>query len=158
MTDPRIEANRANWDERVPVHVDAPSCRVAQFRAGGVFYIAEEHPLCHTLDYEKTDPLRFAQSYFRAEADRYDLDGTYAVADAHFKNTVGYEWQHTLGRIVTALCDVGLRIWFLHEFPFTFWKHFACLQQHDDGWWHVPDHLPAVPLMFSLMAEKPQSA
>jgi len=124
-------------------------------RPGGVFYIAEGHPLCEAFDYEKTEPLRFERSYFETEPGRHDLSGTYASTTARFEGAVGYEWQHTLGQVVTVLCGVGLHIRYVHEFPYTFWHAFRCLERHDDGWWHVPKDQPAVPLMFSLMADRP---
>ena len=45
--------------------------------------------------------------------------GEPSYAGTQIIETPTYEWQHTLGEIVTALIDAGLRIEFLHEFPFT---------------------------------------
>lgn len=59
------------------------------------------------------------------------------------------------GRHLCALVEAGLRIEFLHEWPFVAWRMFPFLELGDDGWWHLPAELPSVPLSFSLRAGKP---
>ena len=44
-----------------------------------------------------------------------------------------YEWQHSLGEIVTALVTAGLRIEFLHEFPFNSYPLHPAIERGDDG-------------------------
>ena len=68
--------------------------------------------------------------------------------------TPTYEWQHTLGDIVTALIDAGLRIEFLHEFPFTCCHAYPVMERGDDGWWQLPKHNDSFPQMFSIRASK----
>ena len=56
-----------------------------------------------------------------------------------------YEWHWTLGDIITAFCDAGMRIEFLHEFP----------QYHYGGYtpYDVQDNkVELYPCTFSLKA------
>jgi hypothetical protein len=75
------------------------------------------------------------------------------------EQSVGYSWGHTLGEIMTVLAEAGLRIQFLHEFPFAEWSY-PFLIAHDDGTWRLPDDQEGkIPLFFSLRAIKvPQVA
>ena len=51
-----------------------------------------------------------------------------------------YEWQHSLSDIVCALIDAGLRIEFLHEFPFTCYQAHPVMERGNYGWWRLPRH------------------
>ena len=65
-----------------------------------------------------------------------------------------YEWQHSLSDIVCALIDVGLRIEFLHEFPFTCYQAHPVMERDVDGWWRLPRHNESFPQMFSIRATR----
>ena len=71
--------------------------------------------------------------------------------------TPTYEWPHSLGDIVSALIDAGLRIEFLHEFPFTCYQAYPAypvMERGDDGWWRFPKHNESFPQMFSIRATR----
>jgi len=59
--------------------------------------------------------------------------------------------------VVNALVTAGLRIDFLHEFPYCAWKVVALVEQVEPGSWGLPTRFPRLPLMFSLRATKPAS-
>jgi hypothetical protein len=59
--------------------------------------------------------------------------------------------------IVNALVSAGLRIDFLHEFPYCAWKIVAFAEPVDAGYWGLPARFSALPLLFSLQATKPAS-
>jgi SAM-dependent methyltransferase len=134
-------------------------------RPGGFFYIADTHPVASLYDPgEPGGPLRLVRPYFTGgQPERYEnTTGTYAEPDAPLSGNVSYEWQHTLADVVGSLVEAGLRIDYLHEFPYSFYDVFyyakpsSPLQRAPDGWWRLkeqPDHLP---LMFSLKASKPE--
>jgi hypothetical protein len=66
--------------------------------------------------------------------------------------TGNYEWPYNLGQVVTALCDAGLRIEFLHEHPCCAFEMLPDMRRDDDGlWWRKTNELP---LMFSVKARK----
>ncbi|HET8632370.1 MAG TPA: class I SAM-dependent methyltransferase [Thermomicrobiales bacterium] len=130
---------------------------IAHFlKPGGVFYIVDGHPFADVF-YNEADAteLRVAYSYFHApEPMKWEAAGSYADHDAVVTRP-SYEWTHSLGDIVDALTGAGLRIVFLHEFPVCSWARFPFMEEGADGWWRLPAGLPALPLTFSLRAERP---
>jgi len=61
--------------------------------------------------------------------------GSYATdADLHY---TAYEWPHSLSEIVNALLEAGLRIEFLHEFPYAAYQCLPFMVQGADGWWRL---------------------
>jgi hypothetical protein len=61
-----------------------------------------------------------------------------------------------MGDIVNALVAAGLRIDFLHEFPYCLWKVVAFMERADEGGWRLGSRFPPLPMMFSLKATKPE--
>jgi hypothetical protein len=59
-----------------------------------------------------------------------------------------------LGDVLDALLGAGLRLDFLHEFPFCPYQKLACMEQGPDGWWRLKGQGGSVPLLFSLKARK----
>lgn len=134
------------WAE-VAAHFVAP---------GGIFYLFEVHPITWIFDNEVTEPgLRPRYPYFdQAEPLRFEYHSPCAMPDASV-TSIEHVWGHGLGDIVSSLVDAGLRIEFLHEWPFGFWPLLPFMEHGEDGWWRLPADLPSVPLSFSLRAAKP---
>ncbi|MFF7727009.1 class I SAM-dependent methyltransferase [Streptomyces sp. NPDC008001] len=130
---------------------------VARFTApGGRFYLFEAHPTAWLFD-QRTDSreLRVRYGYFSSgEPLRWRYRSPLSVPGTE---TDGWEfsWGHGMGTLVNALLGAGLTIEFLHEWPFVGWPMFPFLEEREDGWWHLPDGVPSVPLSLSLMARKP---
>ena len=130
---------------------------IAHFlKPGGTFYIVEQHPLSNVLEDDETKTgVKVAYSYFHSpEPYLWDDDGSYADFDARVQHRVRYEWQHGLADVINALTAAGLRIEFLHEFPFCMFRKFTCMKQDDDGWWRPEGYRDMLPLVFSLKAIK----
>lgn len=131
---------------------------IAHFlKPGGVFYIADGHPLANIF-YNEPDAtdLHIAYPYFHQdEPDGFACNGSYATDPGVELHHTSYEWSHSLGEIVNALLDAGLQIQFLHEFPFGFYQHHPLMVRGDDGNWRFPEHQESVPLIFSIRAVKP---
>ncbi len=127
-------------------------------KPGGFFYVTEIHPVAVALDDGDVKPgeLRLAYPYWsHLEPLRFDVKGSYADRDAPTAGLVEYGWDHSLGEIVTALIDAGLRIDFLHEFDFVEWP-LGFLVESPDGRYRLPPGVPGqLPLFFSLRARKP---
>ncbi len=73
---------------------------------------------------------------------------------------VEFGWSHSMGEIVTTIAEAGLRIEFLHEFPFSAFRAMPFLVESDDDsrTWRLPEPYDGkLPLMFSLKATKPAS-
>ncbi len=126
-------------------------------KPGGTFYIVEFHPFGHLFDEEVEDGrLELRYPYFNPGEPREwlpDGSGSYADPDAVL-NTTTYEWSHSLGDVVTALASTGLRITFLHEFPYSGYKQLPMMTRGEDGWWRLPEKAESVPLMYSIKATK----
>ncbi len=104
-------------------------------RPGGFFYITETHPILEA--YEDDFTLKFPY-WEREEPFSFDIQGSYADPTAEVKTKKDYEWNHGLGEIVTALAQAGLRIEFLHEWPFLEWE-VPFLEKRDGRWWMPGD-------------------
>lgn len=130
---------------------------IAHFlKPGGTFYIAEFHPFVMVFDNDlpETD-LRLEYSYFQRPEEplRFETHGTYADRTADY-HSVEYGWNHTMGEIINSLIDAGLRIEFLHEFPFSVEQTFQGMVRGEDGWFRLKEKDGVLPLMFSLRATK----
>lgn len=127
---------------------------------GGVFYMAEIHPFANTFDDEiKAPELRLHYDYFhRPQPEEFSADGSYADPQAVLQHKTHYEWTHSLSDVFNALTGAGLRVEFIHEFPFSVYQALPFLEQGPDGWWYPPKELPAAPFTFSLKARKPEEA
>jgi SAM-dependent methyltransferase len=128
-------------------------------KPGGTLYIADFHPFAYVLDNkEGSDELHVMYPY-KSPLDkplRFETKGNYADPSSEYRG-VEYTWNHTLGDIVTAIIQAGMKIEFLHEHHFsvegTMWKG---LEQSEDGYYRLNDPLlrDAVPLLFSIRAIK----
>ncbi|TMK47156.1 MAG: class I SAM-dependent methyltransferase [Actinobacteria bacterium] len=125
---------------------------VAHFvRPGGFLYVTEAHPILWA--YEDDFTLKFPY-WEHDQPVAIDVKGSYADPTAEVTTEKEYSWNHGLGEIVTALAEAGLRIEFLHEWPFVDWE-LPFLEKHD-GRWSMPGQLNGtMPLMYSLKATKP---
>jgi SAM-dependent methyltransferase len=124
-------------------------------KPGGVFYVAEFHPFSNMFknDGDETS-LEMAYPYFNTEPLEFPVDGSYADPQAKIEQKVEYEWSPRMGEIITGLIDAGLRIEFVHEYPFTCYRHFPFLVEKEAGKWYMPDGMPSIPLTFTQRARK----
>lgn len=124
-------------------------------KPGGTFYIVEFHPFINIFENERyTTRLKINYSYFHsAEPNKWETDNSYADRNAKVTNP-SYEWTHSLSDIINALISTGLKIEFLHEFPYCCYEHFSFMEKGKDGWWRLKGKKETIPLMFSLKATK----
>lgn len=129
---------------------------IAKFlRPGGMFYIAEFHPSGMMFDDSSSEPVwRVGYDYFNRNVMVFAVEGSYANRNAETEQRSSYEWQHTMGEIVTSLISAGLKIEFLHEHDFTVYEMFPFLETTDQKYWRIPESMKKVPLMFSIKATK----
>jgi SAM-dependent methyltransferase len=112
-------------------------------KPGGFFYMHEFHFAAEA---------RKGDDYFACgQPTLYEGAGTYADPDAPVF-TQGVEWRHTLGDIVTALIQAGLRLEYLHEWPHCVCPFSPDMKQGPDGGWYDGERPNRFPLMFSLRA------
>jgi SAM-dependent methyltransferase len=131
---------------------------VAHFlEPGGTMYVAEFHPYVFVLAEDSTpESLRISYPYFMyGRPLRWDEPGDYADPSAATTHTVTYEWNHGFAEIIDPLLRRGLRLEFLHEFPFTIpGLPFPFLEKGEDGLLRVKGHHEDVPLSFTLKMTK----
>ena len=121
-------------------------------KPGGTFYMVEFHPLALTFD---DDGRPFHHSYFPSSKPIRTVEsGSYADPGAELIH-VSYAWSHSLGEIVTALAAAGLRIEYLHEFPYSPYDCFGFTTETEPGKAVIPGFEDKAPLLFSLKASLP---
>lgn len=124
---------------------------------GGTFYLAEGHPITWTFEDESPrieENFRIVRSYFLEGPQHWDNAHDYAepaVRLTHFRSS---EWQHTLGNVVTALAEAGLKIEFLHEHDRLPWPAVPGMVRVDKHYFMAPEGAPAMPLSYSVKARK----
>lgn len=115
-------------------------------KPGGFFYIHDGHP-CRNVMLDEQGEFQFGQiigDYFRKQVWSFDAMGDYT--DTEFLTpTPSYEWNWTLGEVVTAMCEAGLRIEFLHEYPQFFYGGYTAYDVEDNK-------VELYPCTFSLKA------
>jgi SAM-dependent methyltransferase len=121
---------------------------------GGRFYIHDVHPVAWAL---ADDSFDFEHTYFEEQDAPFvdDSDTTYTDSDRPLLHNRSYEWNHSIGEIVTALIRNGLRLDWLVEHDWTVWQRWPWLVQVDDGKWVPPPGMGRPPLTFSLHATRP---
>ena len=121
-------------------------------KPAGVFYIVEFHPFAAVFEASETGDIAPVHRYFHDEL--FSEGRQLGYAGTETPETPSYEWQHSLSDIVCALIDAGLKIEFLHEFPFTLYQAHPLMERGNDGWWRLPGHNESVPQMFSIRATR----
>ena len=123
-------------------------------KPGGMVYVPEFHPFSWVFADES---LEVEYGYFHTtEPLVFDEQGTYTDPDAVLEHTRTLEWVHPIGDIISALVAAGLRIEFLHEFAHTHFLRWPFLNREGPSRRFVfPASMPPLPLMFSLLATKP---
>jgi len=113
---------------------------------GGFFYILDGHPFRSVLLNEagESSASTIQGDYFRKQVWQYDRMGDYTDPELEIPSP-SYEWHWTMGEIVTAFCEAGMRIEFLHEFPQYFYNGYT---PHDVE----NDKVELYPCTFSLKA------
>lgn len=120
-------------------------------KPGGTFYIIELHPFAGILS---TD-FKLEYKYFQHGPFIDDSSGTYTDWNSDEVQGETYEWNYTLGQVITALIDVGLKIEFVHEFPYSMYDQFpGFMEKNKEGQWVLKDKKIQIPLLFSLKATK----
>lgn len=99
----------------------------------GFFYIFDGHPFRSVLLNDdgsfSTDTIQ--GDYFRKAVWEYSSMGDYTDPDLNI-STPTFEWHWTLGEIISAFCETGMRIEFLHEFPQYFYSGYTPYDVEDN--------------------------
>jgi SAM-dependent methyltransferase len=141
-----------NWLPDIPRWGEIVGSLVAP---GGIFYIHEAHPMLWTVAEEQETPndLHLAFPYSSPATLTFPVQGTYADPDADVDADWEHGWNHSLGDVINALADAGLRIEFLDEKDTVGWP-VPWLVEKDGGYGFPPEQEGTMPLMYSLRARK----
>jgi SAM-dependent methyltransferase len=93
-------------------------------KPGGFFYLHDGHPFRNILGESEHGETIVKEDYFHQGVWEYDNFTDYVKEDLIIPTT-SYEWNWSLGSVVTAFCQVGMRIGFLHEFPQNFYAGYS---------------------------------
>ena len=118
-------------------------------RPGGTFYIVEFHPFVDAVEVSESGALHATYGYFHREVSIQGNQPSYAGRELIESPT--YEWQHTLGDVVTALIEAGLTIEFSTSFPSAA-RGIPGMERYEDGRWRFPKHGKSFPHMYSIKA------
>ncbi len=122
-------------------------------RPGGTFYMVEFHPFASLFD--ESDPgLRIADQYFNLQATAYAVQGSYDDRQAVVHQKISYEWAHPLSEVLSALLSAGIRLEYVHEFPFSVYPQFTFLEKGEDGNYYLPGRAMTIPLMYSIKGKR----
>ncbi len=119
-------------------------------KPGGIFYIAEFHPIVWMFDYLDAKPeIRYG--YHQKEVIYEEYQGTYADENANMISKE-YGWNHGLGEVVSSLSEAGLSIEYLKEYDESPYEIFPDLIEKEKGMFVTKDGL--YPLIFTIKAIK----
>lgn len=125
-------------------------------KPGGRFYLAEGHPMTWIFEDRNEsylDNLHVVRSYFLDGAQHWDDLRDYADPSVSLNHHTSNEWQHTLGDVVTALAQAGLRIDFLHEHDKLVWPAIPGMERKG-RFFQAPEGTPRLPVAYSISARK----
>lgn len=129
----------------------------ATLRPGGVFHLAEVHPVAFLYEGSANASAR-TFGYFREAAPIVETsEGTYADEGASIEAKTRYSWIYELGQVVNALVDAGLVIERLDEHDGTCCEVFPGLVGDEQGVWRLPEGAGhRLPLSFTIRARQPR--
>lgn len=120
-------------------------------RPGGFLYLLEFHPITWAFGWKE---YAVENDYFDDEPFFDDDPGSYVDLDAPTLQNACYEWQHTLGDVVSAIVAAGLTIEFLHEHDTTLYARWPWLEHRAMDDFRFPEGRPRIPLMYSVRARR----
>jgi 2-polyprenyl-3-methyl-5-hydroxy-6-metoxy-1,4-benzoquinol methylase len=117
---------------------------------GGVFYMAEFHPIVWMFDYLEGKPI-MTYGYMQDEVIFEEYEGTYAN-QASKMTSKEYGWNHGLSEVINALTEAGLKIDYLNEHNESPYNVLPDLEANEAGLFVTKDKL--YPLIFEIKATK----
>lgn len=119
-------------------------------KPGGIFYIAEFHPVVWMFDDEFT---KIEYAYENREVIVIDNCGTYTDRNAEISGKE-YSWNHSLSEVMKALIKNGLQIQLFNEYMYSPYPNFRKSVELQPGQWHIQGMEGKIPMVFSVKATK----
>jgi SAM-dependent methyltransferase len=121
-----------------------------RLKPGGIFYIAEFHPVVWMFDDEFT---KIQYSYENREVIVTENEGTYTDRNADIKGKE-YSWNHSISEVLNALIGAELKIELFNEYMFSPYPCFRNTIEFEKGKWHIKGMEGKIPMVYSLKAQK----
>ncbi|SDX47559.1 Methyltransferase domain-containing protein [Lutibacter oricola] len=125
----------------------------AKLKPGGIFYMAEFHPIIWMFDYLQ-EPAKMIYPYLNDGAVYEEYEGTYADDGKKGMVSKEYGWNHGLGEVISALSNAGLKIEFLHEFNESPYDCLPNMEVNKNGMYEFKKDKGMFPLVYSIKATK----
>lgn len=116
---------------------------------GGVFYIADFHPVLWMFD---DDFTHIKYSYDNQEVIVTENQGTYTDRNADIK-AKEYSWNHSISEILNALIKKGLAIQHFNEFMYSPYPCFNNTIEIEKGKWQIKGLEGKIPIVYSIKAK-----
>ena len=121
-----------------------------KLKPGGIFYIAEFHPVVWMFD---DDFTRIAYSYENREVIITENQGTYTDRNADIKGKE-YSWNHSISEVLNALTGAGLQLKQFNEYMYSPYPCFRNVIEFEPGKWHIRGLEGKIPMLYSLKATR----
>ena len=119
-------------------------------KPGGIFYIADFHPVIYMYDHPKH---QLAFNYFNSGKPYEEInEGTYTDFKAPIKHKE-YFWCHGLSEVMEPLLSQGLSLLEFKEFPYSPYNCFEDMEEVEKGKFVYNPKL-SIPHVFSLKMKK----
>jgi SAM-dependent methyltransferase len=119
-------------------------------KPGGLFYIAEFHPVVWMFDDEFTHIKYY---YDNRELIVMENQPTYTDGGGGITGKE-YSWNHSISEVLNALIKQGLQIGQFNEFTYSPYPCFNNRVQGEDGNWRIKGMEGKVPMVYSVRAIK----
>ncbi len=111
---------------------------------GGTFYMAEFHPIIDLIA---------GYSYFHKPQPDVELEDTYTENCDGSKHEFAV-WTHTMGDVISALINAGLKIQIVQEFDYSPYNCFEGMEEKKPGQFYLDHKGHHVPMVYSIKAIK----
>ncbi|GBD24030.1 Erythromycin 3''-O-methyltransferase [bacterium HR29] len=140
----------------VPSALEWMRVAAACLRSGGLLFLRDTHPVLQAAaDDSPPGRLSVVGPYFETtEPLRIVSETSYVGGEGRLEHPTSYQWNHSLGEIVSAALAVGLALERLEELDWCEWPALPWLEQDGDGRWRAPAAGERLPLSFALAARK----
>jgi SAM-dependent methyltransferase len=128
-------------------------------KPGGIFYIADFHPVVWMFDDEFTHIKYY---YDNREVIVMENEGTYTDTDhksdikARLPDGQGkeYSWNHSISELLNALIKQGLQIQHFNEFMYSPYPCFSNTVEIEKGKWQIKGMEGKIPMVYSILAKR----
>ena len=119
-------------------------------KPGGIFFMAEFHPVLWMMD---DDFTHLKYSYFNDEVIETLSKGTYTDRNAEIYSAE-YGWNHSLEEVLKGLLKNNIQITEFKEYPFSPYNCFNNTVQGSDGMYRIKGLENKLPMVYSIKGVK----